>query len=130
MRKAVLAASTFAVVHALLCFWLIRWTSEPFQVWFDTGTPMSKAEGIGHLVALILSFPGALWALLQHPARVSTEALVMAVAANSISWAACLFLILAWLRRGAASNNGMHPTADTLPVINLHSLWAAGDAGR
>jgi hypothetical protein len=29
-----------------------------------------------------------------------------------------------------APNNGMHPTADTLPVINLQSRRAAGDAGR
>ena len=113
MRKAGFTALMFAVVHALLCFWLIRWTSEPFQVWFDTGEPGSRAESLGHLAALVLSFPGALWALFRHPANVSTEALVMSVAANSISWASCLFLILAWLRRGAASNNGMHPTADT-----------------
>ena len=32
--------------------------------------------------------------------------------------------------RAAASNNGMHPTADTLLVIFLQSLGAAGDAGR
>ena len=113
MRKVALTAFAFAVAHAVLCCWLIRWTSEPFQVWFDTGEPMSKAEGTGHLAALILSFPGALWALMQHPANVSTEALVMSVAANSSSWAACLFLIMARLRRTAASNNGMHPTADT-----------------
>ena len=29
-----------------------------------------------------------------------------------------------------ASNNGMHPTADTLLVIYLQRCWAAGDAGR
>jgi hypothetical protein len=27
-------------------------------------------------------------------------------------------------------NNGMHPTADTLPLIYLQRLGAAGDAGR
>jgi hypothetical protein len=27
-------------------------------------------------------------------------------------------------------NNGMHPTADTMDVILLESLGAAGDAGR
>ena len=27
-------------------------------------------------------------------------------------------------------NNGMHPTADTLPVIYFQRLGAAGDAGR
>ena len=32
--------------------------------------------------------------------------------------------------RYAQSNNGMHPTADTLPVKYLQSLGAAGDAGR
>jgi hypothetical protein len=117
MRKMALAALMFAVVHALLSFWLIRWTSEPFQLWFDTGARMSKGEGLGHLAALILSFPCALWTLMRHPARVSTEALVMSLAANSSLWAACLFLILAWLRRGAASNNGMHPTADTKAVM-------------
>ena len=111
MRKAGLTA--FAVVHALLCLWLIRWTSGPFQVWFDTGEPVSRAEGLGHLAALALSFPGALWALFQHPARVSADAPVMSVAANSLSWATCLFLIPAWLWRRAASNNGTHPTAHT-----------------
>jgi hypothetical protein len=30
----------------------------------------------------------------------------------------------------AAPNNGMHPTADTLPVIFLQWRGAAGDAGR
>jgi len=30
----------------------------------------------------------------------------------------------------AASNNGMHPTADTPALIYLQSLGAAGDAGR
>jgi len=30
----------------------------------------------------------------------------------------------------AAPNNGMHPTADTPPVIHFQSLGAAGDAGR
>jgi hypothetical protein len=30
----------------------------------------------------------------------------------------------------APPNNGMHPTADTLPVICFQSLGAAGDAGR
>jgi hypothetical protein len=29
-----------------------------------------------------------------------------------------------------APNNGMHPTADTLLVINFQGCWAAGDAGR
>jgi predicted FMN-binding regulatory protein PaiB len=29
-----------------------------------------------------------------------------------------------------ASNNGMHPTADTLPLMFLHRPVAAGDAGR
>jgi hypothetical protein len=29
-----------------------------------------------------------------------------------------------------AHNNGMHPTADTLLVINQQRLVAAGDAGR
>jgi len=27
-------------------------------------------------------------------------------------------------------NNGMHPTADTLPLIYFQSFGAAGDAGR
>jgi hypothetical protein len=117
MRKAALTAFMFAAAHALLCFWLIRWTSGPFQSWFDTGAPMSKAEGLGHLAALTLSFPGALWALTQHPAGVSTEALAMSVAANSSSWAGCLFLLLAWLRRRAASNKGRRPTADTQALM-------------
>jgi hypothetical protein len=30
----------------------------------------------------------------------------------------------------APANNGMHPTADTPPVIYIESLGAAGDAGR
>ena len=30
----------------------------------------------------------------------------------------------------AAPNNGMHPTADTLPVIYFQRLGAAGDAWR
>jgi len=30
----------------------------------------------------------------------------------------------------AAPNNGLHPTVDTLPLIYLQSLGAAGDAGR
>ncbi len=30
----------------------------------------------------------------------------------------------------ATSNNGMHPTADTLPVMLREWLGAAGDAGR
>src|SRR5215218_9733814 len=30
----------------------------------------------------------------------------------------------------ARHNNGMHPTADTLPVIYSQGLGAAGDAGR
>jgi hypothetical protein len=63
---------------------------------------LSRAERLGHLAALALSFPGALWALFQHPANVSADALLMSVAANSISWAVCLFLILSWLRRRAA----------------------------
>ncbi len=113
MRKVALTSLAFAVAHALLCFRLIRWTAEPFQLWFDTGEPMSKAQGLGHLAALALSFPCALGALMQHPASVSTEALVVSVAANSSSWAACLFLTLAWLRRTAAPNDGTHPTADT-----------------
>ena len=113
MRKVALAALTFGAAHALLCLWLIPPTNEAFQLWFDTGTPMSKADGVGHLVALMLSFPAALWTLTLHPARVSKQELLMSVVANSSSWAACLFLILAWLRRRAASNNGMHPTADT-----------------
>ena len=116
MRKIALAALMFGAAHALLCLWLIPPTNEAFQLWFDTGTPMSKADGVGHLVALMLSFPGALWTLMRHPAGVSTGALVTSVVANSSSWAACLFLILAWLRRRAASNNGMHPTRDPLPV--------------
>jgi hypothetical protein len=29
-----------------------------------------------------------------------------------------------------ASNNGMHPTADTPPVISFQRCGAAGDAGR
>jgi len=35
-----------------------------------------------------------------------------------------------WLNKYAPHNNGMHPTADTLPVMFLQSLGAAGDAGR
>jgi hypothetical protein len=31
---------------------------------------------------------------------------------------------------GAAPNNGMHPTADTPPVMLSESCGAAGDAGR
>jgi hypothetical protein len=34
------------------------------------------------------------------------------------------------LKMSAKSNNGMHPTADTLLVIFLQRLGAAGDAGR
>jgi hypothetical protein len=34
------------------------------------------------------------------------------------------------MNRAAASNNGMHPTADTKILIYLQSLGAAGDAGR
>ena len=30
----------------------------------------------------------------------------------------------------AASNDGMHPTADTMVVIYFQRLGAAGDAGR
>jgi hypothetical protein len=30
----------------------------------------------------------------------------------------------------AQHNNGMHPTADTLPDIYFQTLGAAGDAGR
>ena|SRR5215210_3389759 len=130
MRKVALAAFMFGVAHALLCLWLIPPTNEAFQLSFDTGTPMARADSIGYLVALVLSFPCALWALSQHPAGVSTEALVTSVVANSSSWAACLFLILAWLRRRAASNNGMHPTADTPALIYIESPGAAGDAGR
>jgi hypothetical protein len=29
-----------------------------------------------------------------------------------------------------AANNGMHPTADTLPLIYFQRCGAAGDAGR
>src|ERR1043165_4506003 len=107
MRKVALASLTFGAAHALLCLWLIPPTNEAFQFSFDTGGPMSKADLIGYLVALVLSSPGALWALLEHPAGVSRGALVTSVVANSSSWAACLFLTLAWLRRRAASNNGM-----------------------
>jgi hypothetical protein len=117
MRRVALTAFAFAAAQALLCFWLIRWTGEPFQWWFDTGEPMSKAQDLGHLAALVLSFPGALWAPMQHPASVSTGALVLSVATNSSSWAACLFLILALLRRKAASNKGMHPAADTTALM-------------
>ena len=117
MRKVVLGAHMFAVIHSLLCLWLIPWTNGAFQLWFDTGAPMSNAERMGHLVALVLSFPGALRTLAQHPARVSTEALVMSVIANSSLWAACLFLVLAWLRRRATSKNGRHPTADTQALM-------------
>ena len=31
---------------------------------------------------------------------------------------------------GAAPDKGMHPTADTLPVMPRQRLGAAGDAGR
>ncbi len=31
---------------------------------------------------------------------------------------------------GGEPNNGMHPTADTLPLIYFQGLGAAGDAGR
>jgi len=32
--------------------------------------------------------------------------------------------------RGTLSNNGMHPTADTPPLIYFQRCGAAGDAGR
>jgi hypothetical protein len=110
MRKAAMTAFIFATIHALVCLWLIPRTNTAFQSWFDTGAPMSKVEGVGHVVASALSFPVALWTLTLHPARVSTGALVMSVLVNSSLWASCLFALLVWLRRRAASNNGMHPT--------------------
>ena len=111
MRKAAVTAFIFAAAHALTCLWLIPRTNTAFQSWFDTGAPMSKAEGIGHLVALALSFPVAFWTLTLHPARVGIWALVISVVVNSSLWAACLFVILVWLRRRAASNIAMQPTA-------------------
>ena len=39
--------------------------------------------------------------------------------------------IISWFARERKTpNNGMYPTADTLPVIFLQSRGAAGDAGR
>lgn len=111
MRKVAWAAFIFAAAHALTCVWLIPRTNTAFQLWFDVGAPMSKAEDIGHLVALVLSFPVALWTLTLHPARVSTGALVISVVVNSSLWAACLFASLVWLRGRAAFNNAMQPTA-------------------
>jgi hypothetical protein len=111
MRKAYLAAFIFAMVHALTCLWLIPRINTAFQLWFDTGAEMSRAEGIGHLVAWVLSFPVAFWVLTLHPARVSTGALVTSVVVNSSLWAAGLLAILVWLRRRAASNIAMQPTA-------------------
>jgi hypothetical protein len=35
-----------------------------------------------------------------------------------------------WAKDGPQSNNGMHPTAGTLLVINGNGAAAAGDAGR
>jgi hypothetical protein len=42
----------------------------------------------------------------------------------------CTYNIHAPMNIGAAPNNGMHPTADTLLVIHFQSPEAAGDAGR
>lgn len=99
MRRVAFAVSLFAVIHAAACLWLIPWSNTAFQLWFDTGSPMSKAGSIGNLVALALSFPFALWAMMIHPARVSTPWLVASVIVNSSLWAACLYVMLAWLRQ-------------------------------
>ena len=60
MRKATFISFVFALFHAFICLWLIPRTNAASQWWFDTGAVMSKAEGIAHLVALVLSFPIAL----------------------------------------------------------------------
>ncbi len=99
MRRAICGTLLFAVVHAVASLWLIPRTNIAFQHWFDTGSPMSKSESIGYLVALILSFPVAVRTLALHPARVGTQELVISVVANSSLWAACLYFALMWLRR-------------------------------
>src|SRR5205085_9765417 len=38
--------------------------------------------------------------------------------------------VLHLVYESAKPNNGMHPTADTLPVIHLQRCGRAGDAGR
>ena len=60
MRKATFISFVFVLSHALTCLCLTPRTNTAFQLWFDTDTLTSKAEGIGHLVALVLSFPIAL----------------------------------------------------------------------
>lgn len=111
MRKAFLVALLFAAVHAAATLLIVRWANAAYQRWFDTGISLTPAESFGHLLSFALSFPFALRTLTLHPERVSTQALVASVAANSLLWAAGVYLIALWLFRRAAPHKGLHPTA-------------------
>jgi hypothetical protein len=39
-------------------------------------------------------------------------------------------MVVGTVKANAASNNGMHPTADTPALMKIESRGAAGDAGR
>ena len=112
MRKAFFTALVFAAVHAAATLMIVPWANAAYQRWFDTGISLTPAEGFGHLLSLALSFPVALWTLTLHPERVSTQALVASVAANSLLWAAGVYFIARQLWRRAAPHKGGHPTAN------------------